>query len=271
MPREIIMAQTIVSIFPNVDFANSAIQALMNNGVPRDDISVLTRQHALDEAATTQESTSPRADATAGTAIGGGLGLLAGLSAFAIPGIGPVVGVGTLATVLGMGVVGATAGAAAGGLIAALTEAGVPEEHANVYAESVRRGGTLVAVTTDAILGSAVYDIMRQHGALDIDVQHNALRQTGWERFDPHNDPPLDPSASGQPTNEWAASSKVGTAAGMTTGAVTGAAIGSVAGPVGTIVGGLVGGIVGGGVGAAADVAGKEAENLDDAPDENQR
>ncbi len=265
------MAQTIVSIFPNVDAANGAIQALMSNGVPPADMSLLTRQRAMDEAATTSEGISPRADATAGTAIGGGLGLLAGLSAFAIPGIGPVIGVGTLAAALGLGVVGATAGAAAGGLIAVLMDAGVPEEHANVYAESVRRGSTLVAVTTDAMLGSAVYDIMRQHGAIDIDVQHNALRQTGWERFDPHNDQPLEQPVNELPGNEWEESSKVGTAAGMTTGAVTGAAIGSVGGPLGTIVGGLVGGVVGGGVGAAADIAGKEAEDLDDAPDENQQ
>lgn len=264
------MAQTIVSIFPNLDAANRAVQALMSNGVPREDISLLTRQRAMEAAAATNEGASPRSGATAGTAIGGGLGLLAGLSAFAIPGIGPVIGVGTLAAALGMGVVGATAGAAAGGLIAALMEAGVPEEHANVYAESVRRGGTLVAVTTDAMLGSAVYDIMQQHGALDVHAQHNALRQTGWERFDPNNDQPLDMSTGDRPASEWEQSSKVGTAAGMTTGALTGAAMGSVGGPLGTIVGGLVGGVVGGGVGAAADIAGKEAEDLDSAPDENQ-
>lgn len=271
MPREISMAQTIMSIFPNVDAADRAIQALMSNGVPRDDISILTRQRDLQQAMRSSASATPRTGATAGTAIGGGLGFLAGLSAFAIPGIGPVIGAGALAAALGMGVVGATAGAAAGGLIAALTEAGVPEEHAHVYAESLRRGSALVAITTDAILGSAVYDIMRQHGAQDFHVQHNALRQTGWERFDPHNNPPLDLSTNEQRGNEWAESSKVGTAAGLTTGAVTGAAIGSVGGPVGTIVGGIVGGVVGGGVGAAADIAGKEAEDLDNAADASQQ
>src|SRR5262245_47023894 len=58
----------------------------------------------------------------------------------------------------------------AGGLLGAMTAAGVPEEQAHAYAEGVRRGGTLVAVTTDAILGSAAYDLMQRHGVVDIDV-----------------------------------------------------------------------------------------------------
>src|SRR3954452_21266988 len=59
-----------------------------------------------------------------GTAIGGAAGLLAGLGILAIPGLGPVVAAGWLAsTVAGMAV-----GAATGGLIGALTQLGVPEE-----------------------------------------------------------------------------------------------------------------------------------------------
>ena len=80
--------------------------------------------------------------AVAGTAVGGGLGLLAGIGALAIPGVGPVVAAGWLvATLAGAGV-----GAGAGGLLGALTGAGVGEEESHVYAEGVRRGGSLVSV-----------------------------------------------------------------------------------------------------------------------------
>jgi hypothetical protein len=61
------------------------------------------------------------AGAGIGVAVGGVGGLLAGLGTFAIPGIGPVVGAGWLATTL----IGAMAGGAAGGIVGSLTEAGI--------------------------------------------------------------------------------------------------------------------------------------------------
>lgn len=39
---------------------------------------------------------------------------------------------------------GAVAGGAIGGIVGAMIESGVPEEDANFYAESVRRGGSVV-------------------------------------------------------------------------------------------------------------------------------
>jgi hypothetical protein len=75
-----------------------------------------------------------------GAGLGGAAGLLAGLGLLAIPGLGPVFAAGWLAATA----VGAAAGAATGGLVGALTEAGVSKEDAPLYAEGVRRGGTLV-------------------------------------------------------------------------------------------------------------------------------
>jgi hypothetical protein len=66
--------------------------------------------------------------------------LLAGLGLLA-PGLGPVVAAGWLAATA----VCAAAGAATGGIVGALTEAGVSKEDAPLYAEGVRRGGTLVS------------------------------------------------------------------------------------------------------------------------------
>src|SRR6186713_1009063 len=80
------------------------------------------------------------AGAGIGAAVGGTAGLLAGLGLMAIPGIGPVVAAGWLAATAA----GAAAGGIAGGIVGALTQAGVSDEDAQVYAEGVRRGGTLV-------------------------------------------------------------------------------------------------------------------------------
>lgn len=43
-----------------------------------------------------------------------------------------------------MSVAGAAVGGAAGGIVGALTDSGIDERDAHVYAEGVRRGGTLV-------------------------------------------------------------------------------------------------------------------------------
>ena len=114
---------------------------------------------------------------------------MVGLGALLIPGVGPVIAAGPLATVLGLTAAGAGIGAAAGGLIGALTHAGVPEDDANYYAEGVRRGGTLVMVASPDEQAQNAYDIMQTHGAVDIDERGEDYRNSGWKGFD-HNAQP---------------------------------------------------------------------------------
>jgi uncharacterized protein (TIGR02271 family) len=99
-----------------------------------------------------------------------------------------VIAAGTLGTALASTAVGAGIGAASGGLIGALVGAGIPEEDAHVYAESVRRGGTMVMVQADddTEVQRAV-DVMSRHNVVDIDRRGTEYRQSGWNRFD-HND-----------------------------------------------------------------------------------
>ena len=123
--------------------------------------------------------------ATAGALIGGGAGLLAGIGALAIPGIGPVVAAGWLVSTLTGAVTGGAAGAATGGLIGSLTKSGVPEREANVYAEGVRRGGSLVTVRTDDARAFEVERIMDRRRSIDWMERDRTYRSEGWERFDP--------------------------------------------------------------------------------------
>jgi len=78
---------------------------------------------------------------------------------------------------------GAGAGAAAGGLLGALTQAGLGEEHANVYAEGVRRGGTLLIVTCSDDKAQLAYDILGRHGSIDLDERMGQWKQSGWTGF----------------------------------------------------------------------------------------
>lgn len=77
---------------------------------------------------------------------GGVIGLLAGVGALAIPGIGPIIADGALASTLA----GAGIGAAAGGLLGALVGMGIPEEDARYFERGFREGGVLVTVQAGA-------------------------------------------------------------------------------------------------------------------------
>jgi hypothetical protein len=94
--------------------------------------------------------------------------------------IGPVLAAGPIAAAL----TGAGIGAAAGGLIGALTESGVPEEDARYYAEGVRRGDVLVTVKTDDVHAERAAEILDHDGAVDIDQRVTGWRSRGWTGYD---------------------------------------------------------------------------------------
>jgi len=118
--------------------------------------------------------------AVTGGVVGGAAGLAASLMGLAIPGIGPIIAAGPIVATLS----GAGVGAVAGGLIGGLTDMGVSESDAEYYAESVRRGGALVTVRTDDSRAERAADIMRDHGAIDIERRAEQWRERGWTGFD---------------------------------------------------------------------------------------
>lgn len=152
------MKQFTIGVFATREDAEKAINAVHNDlHVPHDDISFLYRNtdgevHEGD--AGEISGTTVGEGAKKGAMVGGTIGALAGLATVAgvIPVIGPLFAAGPLAAALGLtGAVGATAaagvtGAAAGGVIGALANMGVPEENAQRYADRVEAGNILVAV-----------------------------------------------------------------------------------------------------------------------------
>ena len=118
----------------------------------------------------TQTDEGAKAGAAGGAALGGLGGLLVGLGALAIPGIGPVIAGGALATALATTVAGGAIGAAAGGLTGALVGLGIPDNRARLYNDRVNRGDYLVMVdgTEDEIRRAE--PILRRRGIQDWDV-----------------------------------------------------------------------------------------------------
>ena len=195
------MTVTISHLYDDYGTASRAVTELEAAGIPHTDISIIANNsdnwYATDR--TSSRTTATRAtakvdrdrdgvdDRTEGAATGGGIGaalggaagLLTGLGLMAIPGVGPVVAAGWLVATL----TGAAAGGLAGGLIGALTQAGVSQQDANVYAEGVRRGGTLVtARVPDA--DRARYDAILNRASVNIRDREAVYRKAGWSSFD---------------------------------------------------------------------------------------
>lgn len=176
--------RTITALFDTYEHAASAVRAVRDAGIDSADISVVANNVAGDIDTDIDAEEGAAAGAGVGAVAGGGAGLLAGLGALAIPGIGPVVAGGwLLATAIGA-LAGAAVGGAAGGLLGALANAGVPEEQAHVYAEGVRRGGTLVSVRADESRADSIAAILRHADGVDIDARRADYLAEGWRGFD---------------------------------------------------------------------------------------
>jgi hypothetical protein len=188
------MTATISRLYDNYTDAQSAVQRLEAAGVPQSEISLVAnnsdswfssdKKLDRDRDGVDDRAEGAGAGAGIGAGIGGTAGLLAGLGLLAIPGLGPVVAAGWLAATA----VGAAAGAATGGVVGALTQAGVSEEDAHMYAEGVRRGGTLVSARV-ADADRARLDAVLNQSAVNLRDRSAAWQKSGWKSFDPASKP----------------------------------------------------------------------------------
>ena len=162
----------ITGLFDTYDDAERAVDEIEAAGIPHRDISIVINNSdnqytVAGKAGRSKVLKCVEASATYGGVVGGGTGLLAGLSMLVIPGVGPVLTAGWLAATVAGAEANAAVGAATGGIIGSLTNAGVNKEHARVYAEGVRRGGTLVTVRVGEHQPEAVAAIMTRYHSVD--------------------------------------------------------------------------------------------------------
>lgn len=172
--------RTVTGLFDTYDHAASAVRSLKDAGIASEDISIVANNSSGEIHDHEDEGGGAATGAGLGVATGGGIGLLAGLGALAIPGIGPVVAGGWLLTT----VVGAAIGLASGSIVGALLDAGVSEEDAHVYAEGIRRGGTLVTARVEDTRAEAANAILRNAQGVDVAARRETYTAEGWSRFD---------------------------------------------------------------------------------------
>ncbi|OLP62763.1 hypothetical protein BJF93_21545 [Xaviernesmea oryzae] len=179
--------KTVTGLFDDYSDAKAAVNSLEARGIHSDDISVVSNNADGRHKDGPHESNAAEGAGTGagiGAVVGGAGGLLTGLGIMAIPGVGPVVAAGWLAATALGAVAGAAAGGAAGGIVGALTSSGVDEDHAHVYAEGVRRGGTLVTAKVDDEMQMEAEAILKKSNWVDPVERRAAYHAQGWTRFD---------------------------------------------------------------------------------------
>lgn len=174
------MTTTVTHLFDDYGRAQEAVRALEAAGFTSNEVSIASR--VRDNGELVDDAPGSATGASLGAIAGAGTGLLTALGIIAIPGVGPLVAAGVLATTLA----GAATGAAAGGLLGALTDYGVSEEDAHVYSEGIRRGGTLVTVRAADDRAQMARDILNRYDLVDVPARRNAYREGGWTRYDPN-------------------------------------------------------------------------------------
>lgn len=171
------------AIFGNAHQMREAIQALTHQGFS--DISVLIKhreqdndvqdvqevrtystatyptQKIVSQKAVTQESVQMQTEqdnvkakdpnaVNTGSITGGVLGAVAGLAALMIPGVGPVLATGTLASAVGAMAAGGALGMTAGALGGLLKDEGIPAERVDVYRDAFDNGKGIIIVDAEA-------------------------------------------------------------------------------------------------------------------------
>ncbi len=175
---------TVIGVFTNRPQAERAAEDLRNVGVSQDKISIAVREGYIhgddndtndsfvkmvkegEEKQNYQEIEGDRQNLSTGTTAGGAIGGIAGLLAaaglFTIPGIGPILALGPIASGL--------IGAAAGGITGSLVDLGISPEVGVRYEAEVERGGILTAVECDQAKINNVAAIFRRNGARDVET-----------------------------------------------------------------------------------------------------
>ncbi len=149
--------------------AENTVDELLANGFSNEDLSILMPDNeGTKDFAHEKHTKAPEGATTGGVAGGvvvGTLGLLAGIGALAIPGLGPFIAAGPIMGALA----GAGVGSAVGGFIGFLVGLGMPEYEAKRYEGLIREGGILVSVHCDnSDWVKRAKDILERTGAHDV-------------------------------------------------------------------------------------------------------
>lgn len=175
--------QPIVGVFTNRADAKRVMEPLQALGISKAHLSLLSPCLPEEEIESAPLMDTERP--LIGTALGGLVGfavsgggslLGAELLGIIIPGVGPILTVGTVAVAL-LAAAGAVGGAEVGSIIDRAFTTGIPKDEVFIYEDALRKGRTvLIALCEDDVQVKAAHRMLRRAGAESID----AARHTWW-------------------------------------------------------------------------------------------
>jgi hypothetical protein len=163
----------VVGVFEDRDAASCAVEGLKRLGLTDNDIGYILRDQKV---STTEPQVETPQDAAVGGAVAGGLvgAILGAAVALLIPGVGPVLAGGVLASAFA----GAAVGVATGGVIGALTAMDVPEEEARYYDQEFQAGRIVVTAQAPGHFSDAV-QVMNNCGAYNVNGERVVMETAG--------------------------------------------------------------------------------------------
>ncbi|MEH1800283.1 MAG: histidine kinase [Nostoc sp.] len=200
------VARRAIGVFSHRRDAEAALTELRDAGFPLSTVSIIAKdtngQGIAGVDVDRNVGTGNKADdgaktgAATGGVLGGLTGLLVGLGTLAIPGVGPVIAGGAVATALATTLAGGAIGAAAGSIVGALVGLGIPEDKARVYNERFQKGDYLVIIDgTEAEIHQAE-TILKRRGIEEFAIydsteisEHRPGFERGTHRSDRTNYP----------------------------------------------------------------------------------
>jgi uncharacterized membrane protein len=153
---------TIIGIFDTPREAQRAMEMVRDSNLSLEDVSIISRAAEHGVSVEGGDDVSASEGATVGAVWGG----VVGLASLVIPGVGPIIVGGALATAVASAITGALTGAVVGGVAAALIHVGgISEDEARHYESLVHSGKTLVAVTASDAATRHVLRVLTKAGA----------------------------------------------------------------------------------------------------------
>jgi len=171
----VVVPSTVIGVFDTRAQGQRAVEELRRAGFPEDHFAlVMHRDEGVEvtdvdaaKAAQITGETKGEEGAAAGAVAGGLVGGLMALPAL-IPGVGPVLSIGTLAASL----FGITTGAVGGGMVGALVGMDFPEEEARYYEDQLKAGRVLVGVKAGDRTEQAREVLLRNGASLTTSPRH---------------------------------------------------------------------------------------------------
>jgi len=157
------MDKSVVAIYSTVEAAEAAVKELIEKGFPAKQLSILAQDLTSEEKVHgfVTAGDVAKSGAVTGAWVGGIFGLLVGAGFFWVPAVGPILVIGSLASILLGGIEGALAGGVGGGVLGALAGWGVSRAHILKYEEKLKGGKYLV------IAHGSDEDVNRAKGLLE--------------------------------------------------------------------------------------------------------